>query len=133
MYVLFVGILNATRLAKIFDAGLVPFVQQVFSTSHRFQQDNDSKHSSKYIKHYLLEQGINWWKTPAESADLNPIECVWGSVKEHLRNTYKPRNLEDLKIGIKIFWKTLTPDVCTHYINHLHTVLLVVVAKQGGY
>ena len=45
--VLFGGILNATRLAKIIDAGLVPFVQQVFSTSHRFQQDNDLKQSSK--------------------------------------------------------------------------------------
>ena len=53
-------------------------------------------------------------------------------MKEHLQNTYKPRNLEDLKIGIKTFWKTLTPDVCTHYITHLHTVLPVVVAKQGG-
>ena len=129
--VLFVGILNATRLAKIFDAGLVPFVQQVFLTSHRFQQDNDPKHSSKYIRRYLQEKGINWWKTPAESPDLNPIECVWGSMKEYLRNTYKPRNLEDLKIGIKTFWKTLTPEVCTRYINHLHSVMPVVVAKQG--
>ena len=55
-------------------------------------------------------------------------------MKEYLRNTYKPRNLEDLKIGIKTFWKTLKPDVCTRYIhvNHLTTVLPVVVAKQGG-
>ena len=52
--VLFGGILNATCLAKIFDAGLVPFVRKVFSTSHRFQQDNDPKHSSKYIN------GIYW-------------------------------------------------------------------------
>ena len=58
--VLFGGILNATSLAKIFDVRLVPFVQQVLSTAHRFQQDNDPKHSSKYIKHYLLEQRINW-------------------------------------------------------------------------
>ena len=130
--VLFSGTLNATRLAKIFDAGLVPFVQQVFPAVHRFQQDNDPKHSSKYIKQYIKEKGINWWKTPAESPDLNPIECVWGSMKEYLRNSYKPRNLEDLKIGIKTFWKTLTPEICSRYINHLHTVMPVVVRKQGN-
>ena len=107
--VIFTGILNATRLAKIFDAGLVPFVQQVFPVSHRFQQDNDPKHSSNYIKRYLQENGVHWWKTPAESPDLNPIENAWGSLKEYLRNTYKPRNLEDLKTGIKTFWQTLTP------------------------
>ena len=68
--VLFAGILNATRLAKIFDAGLVSYVQQVFPVAHRFQQDNDPKHSSKYIKCYLQEE-----RTPAESPNLNLIVC----------------------------------------------------------
>ena len=68
----------------------------------------------------------------AESPDLNPIENVWGSMKEYLRNVYKPRGLDDLKCGIRQFWRTLTPTVCTRYINHLHTVMPVVIEKQVG-
>ena len=39
------------------------------------------------------EKGVNWWPTPAESLDINPIENVWGAIKETIRSTYKPRNL----------------------------------------
>ena len=46
-------------------------------------QDNDPKHTSRYAKH------INWWKTPASSPDLNPIENVWHTMKEYLRSDYK--------------------------------------------
>ena len=70
--------------------------------------------------------------TPAESPDLNPIENVWGSMKEFLRNAYKPRGLEELKSGIKEFWMKLTPEVCTKYINHLQTVIPIVIEKHGG-
>ena len=66
------------------------------------------------------------------SPDLNPIENVWGSMKEYLRNTYKPKGLEDLKKGIREFWKTLTPSVCTKYINHIHTVMPTVIERSGG-
>ena len=69
---------------------------------------------------------------PPESPDLNPIENVWGSLKEYLRNTCKPKGLEDLKIGIRQFWRTLTPVLCSHHINHLQKVMAAVVEKNGG-
>ena len=74
---------------------------------------------------------INWWKTPAESPDLNPIENVWASLKYYLRNQYKPTNLETLEQGIKKFWKLMTPEHCAKYISHLNKVMPVVVLKQG--
>ena len=56
-----------------------------------------------------------------------------GSVKEYLGNDYKPRGLEDLKLGIKEFWKKLTPAKCTKYIEHMQKVIPVVTEKQGGH
>ena len=109
---IFSGIMISTRYVEILQAGLVPFIQGTYPEGHRFQQDNDPKHCSRYTQSKLEELNINWWKTPPESPDMNPIENVWGSMKTFLRNEYKPRTLDALKNGIRAFWKTLTPAVC---------------------
>ena len=117
--VVFTGTLTATRYVDILEAALIPFFDQVYPDGHRFQQDNDPKHTSRYAKYYIEEKEINWFKTPASSLDLNPIELIWHAVKDYLRNEFKPKNLGELKAGIKEFWATLTPDVCKKYISHL--------------
>ena len=94
--------------------------------------DNDPKHTSKYIQQFFQMNHINWWKSPAESPDLNPIEKVWGSMKTYLRDKHKPRNLGELKEGLRTYWKKLTPEVCTRYIDHLQKVMPVVVKEQGA-
>ena len=130
--VIFTGIMNAERLATVFEAGLLPFIREHFLDTHRLQQDNDPKHASLYIENFFNDNGINWWPTPPESPDLNPIENVWGSLKQYLRNVYKPKNLDELKEGIKQFWATLTPTVCTRYIQHLKKVIPKVIEHEGG-
>ena len=130
--IMFTGIMNAERLAMIFEAGLLPFIEQKFSDGHRLCQDNDPKHSSRYIEEFFERKNVNWWPTPPESPDLNPIENVWGSLKQYLRNFYKPKNLEELKAGIEQFWVTLTPDVCKKYIGHLKKVIPKVIEVAGN-
>ena len=41
--------------------------------------NNDPKHTSRYIQGFFAEKVITWWRSPAESPDLNPIELVWGA------------------------------------------------------
>ena len=130
--VIFKGILTSTRYCEILETALLPFIQAAFSDGHRFQQDNDPKHTSNYTKYFLLNKCINWWETPAESPDLNPIENVWGSLKYYLQHQYKPKNLETLTEGINRFWSTMTPDVCRKYIDHLHKVMPRVVQLEGA-
>ena len=129
--IMFSGNMNAQRLKRILEAGLVPFINELFPAGHRLYQDNDPKHTSEYISDFFEEQGINWWATPPESPDLNPIENIWGSLKQYLRTTYKPRNLDELKSGIQQFWMTLTPEICQRYIGHIQRVIPKVVEVCG--
>lgn len=101
--VMFTGIMNAERLQTVLQARLLPFIREVYPDGHRLQQDNDPKHSSALIEDFFEENGVNWWPTPPESPDLNPIELIWGTLKQYLRNFYKPTNLEQLKAGIQQF------------------------------
>ena len=130
--IMFSGIMNARRLATILEAGLVPFISERFSDGHRLFHDNDPKHASGLIENFFECNNINWWPTPPESPDLNPIENVWGSLKQYLRNNYKPKNLQELKDGIEQFWVTLTPEVCKRYIDHIpKKVIPKIVDVQG--
>ena len=129
--VMFTGNMNAQRFKRILEVGLIPFINELFPMGHRLFQDNDPKHNSEYISDFFEEQGVDWWATPPESPDLNPIENIWGSLKQYLRTTYKPRNLDELKRGIQQFWMTLTPEVCRQYIGHIHKVIPKVVEVYG--
>ena len=103
-----------------------------FPDSHRYQQDNDPKHCANYTKNFFEENNVNWWRTPPESPNLNPIENIWGSMKNYLQHQYKPRDLDSLVEGIGTFWKSLTPKVCDAYIKLLHKVIPRVIAVDGA-
>ena len=77
------------------------------------------------------EVGINWWCTPPESPDLNPIENLWHELKDHLCGVIKPKNKQELIDGILSFWSTVDEHKCCKYIRHLRKVIRKVVEKGG--
>ena len=91
--VIFDGKMNATGFIEVLTAGLVPYLRKV-DTNPKFMQDNDPKHTSRRAGLWLDEKNINWWKTPAESPDLNPIENLWHELRvceESHKTTNKAR------------------------------------------
>ena len=81
---IFEGIMAAPLYCEILQQTLqqtvLPFIQEHFppppTTTHRFMQDNDPKHTSRVAQQFYTDSDINWWKTPAESPDINPIEST---------------------------------------------------------
>jgi len=108
------------------------FIQEELPDSHRFMQDNDSKHTSRRAAGFLSDEGVNWWKTPPESADLNPIENLWHKLKEYCRREVKPTNKSELIWGIKLFWDTVDVQQCCRYIDHLRKVIPQVIQVDGA-
>ena len=80
---IFDGIMNAERYISILELTLVPFVEENYPNGHRFMQDNDPKHTSRRAAAFFEEKGIQWWRTPPESLDANPIENLWHELKVH--------------------------------------------------
>ena len=129
---IFDGIMNAQLYVDILDRTLLPYIRTVFQDQHyRFMQDNDPKHTSKLAQHYFESVGVNWWKTPAESPDCNPIENLWHELKEYQRRVIKPHSKQELVDGILQFWETVDIPKCTQYIRHLRKVIPRVIEMNG--
>lgn len=93
---IFEGKMDAVLFCQILRRTFLPFLQEKFppGSSHRFMQDNDPKHCSRTAQTFYSEAGINWWRTPPESPDLNPIENVWHELKDYLRGVIKPAGID---------------------------------------
>ena len=75
--------MDADRYIQILEWTLLQFLREVMPNSHRFMQDNDPKHCSRKAQVFMAEHFINWWKTPPESPDCNPIENVCHELRVH--------------------------------------------------
>lgn len=119
-------------VGEILERGLLPFIERAFPDGYRLFQDNDPKHTSGVTKDYIQTKEINWWPSPPESPDLNPIEMMWHQLKHHLRVRVKPRTKDELVQGISNFWtERVTPEKCRKYISHLQKVVPIVIERQG--
>ena len=92
-------------------------------------QDNDPKHASGLTKEYFGGKGINWWYTPPERPDLNPIENIWGFMKRCLRDIRKPTNKESLIDEIRIFWNFWSVAKPKLFARNTYTTLKKVIPK----
>ena len=77
--VMFRGIMMATRYSDILSASLVPFLKENYP--HIICIKTTILNILVSMFNVLCGNRIQWWKSPAESPDLNPIELLWGSRK----------------------------------------------------
>lgn len=130
---IFEGIMAAPLYCEILEKTLLPFINDKFPPPnvHRFMQDNDPKHTSRAAQDFFQRNSVNWWRTPPESPDMNPIENLWHELKEFIRREVKPKNKDELIEGIMQFWDSVDVYKCCRYINHLKKVLPKVIEVRG--
>lgn len=130
---IFTGVMDSVIYQQILARNLLPFAQARFPDGYRVYQDNDSKHKSKSTKLWMEENNMleKVMVVPASSPDLNPIENVWGVMKDYLQRQIKPRTKDELVNGIRQYWKELTAEKCARFIDHIHKAIPKVVLNNG--
>jgi transposase len=76
-------------------------------------EDNDNSHGTRgnadnKCKQAKRRLGIKWEANPPESPDLNPIETIWRTVKQRLKNRGPIFDSSELKRAIQEEWDKIT-------------------------
>uniref|UniRef100_A0A3Q3WVD9 Tc1-like transposase DDE domain-containing protein n=1 Tax=Mola mola TaxID=94237 RepID=A0A3Q3WVD9_MOLML len=86
---------------------------------------NEQNLGSKPTKLMLTE-----W--PAQSPDLNPIENLWGDIKNAVSEA-KPRNVNELWTVVKESWSGITAERCHKLVDYMPHRCEAVIKKLWSY
>ncbi|KAL6740914.1 hypothetical protein Aduo_014222 [Ancylostoma duodenale] len=78
--------INSEYYCRILKQAYLPFLSAKYGGCARLVQDNAPAHTSGFTKTKLKEWAVDVLQWPAESPDLNPIELVWGNMKNAIRS-----------------------------------------------
>ena len=97
-----------------------------------FQEDNAPIHTATRVLNFFYNEGINVMDWPAKSPDLNPIENIWGLMKNYVAEKY-PKNLVELERLIKEAWEAIcTPDLCKKLFDSMYSRCEAVIYNKGA-
>ncbi|CAJ0951516.1 unnamed protein product [Ranitomeya imitator] len=127
------GILNQHGYHSILQRHAIPSGLHLVGPSFIFQQDNDSKHTSRLCKGYLTKKegdGVLRQMTwPPQSPDLNPSEMVWGDLDRRV-NAKRPTSAKHLWELLQDCWKTIPGDYLLKLIKRIPRVCKAVIKAK---
>ena len=126
--------MNAEVYTSILDDYLLSTVKYYKLKRNKlfFQQDGDSKHTSKAAHKWLNDNKIKVLKWPPQSPDLNPIEHLWQYLKKKLAS-YKtePRGILELWECVETEWDKIPADVCMNLIKSMPRRIEALLKAKG--
>lgn len=123
------GKLNGAGYRQILKTHMAPFLRKLKkdkNTEFIFQDDNARVHRAKVVKNYLSNTNIVMLDWPSQSPDLNPIENVWGHLKDKLASS-----LDHLFELVKQAWAEVDVNYLQKLVQSMPRRCKVVIKAKG--
>lgn len=119
---------------KLIEEELKPHIDDLYDdVSVIWQDDADPKHRSRYALDQIEEmfhERIEPEEQASKMSDIRPVENLWAYIKEKLEEE-EFSNLSSLKQRIVTIWKSITPAMCSKWINSIPKRLQALIEKKG--
>ncbi|KAL4469142.1 hypothetical protein ABPG72_005912 [Tetrahymena utriculariae] len=97
----------------------------------KFQQDGAPAHRPKAVSDFIKENGYQIHIHPPNSPDLNPIEKIWGYMKQSIEKKVI-HNKTELEDAIFEEWESLSLSKIQSSIDQLKQQIKLVIDEEGG-
>lgn len=130
----YTGTLDASDYQELLTKGLLPLIQKDFRRGgYLFQHDNAPPHRAHSTTTWLQTHGVNsipvgdW---PPYSADLNPIENLWGKLQKEM-DKMNITSREKYKKILRKKWNDLDKSIVTSLIDSMPNRLRDIIKLKG--
>ena len=120
--------MNSNMYCEILQQSMIPSLQELGSRVV-FQHDNDPKHTSKTTIALLKRLRVKVMDWPSMSPDLNPIEHLWGILKQKVE-VCKVSNTCQLRNVVMEEWKSIPVATCEALVNFTPRRVKAVLDKR---
>jgi transposase len=124
------GSINSEKYCQILNENLLPTINVLHPEGWTLMQDNATCHTSLKTKSWLKENEVAIMSWPACSPDLNPIENIWGLMKNKLERT-ENLNTSNWISQIQEIWDNLSHDLLRNLVNSMTRRLNLVIEANG--
>ena len=124
------GNMNSNMYCEILQQSMIPSLQKLGRRA-MFQHDNDPKHTSKMTTALLKRLRVKVMDWPSMSPELNPIEYLWGILKQKVE-VCKVSNICQLHV-IMEEWKSIPVATCEALVNSMPRRVKAVLDNDGDH
>lgn len=125
------GKMNAADYTDVLQNKMLPFAEDEMPLKWEFMQDNDPKHSARSVKTWFQQNEVLVMEWPSQSPDLNPIEHLWGVLKNKI-GSFKSKNKQELWEKIQETWYSIPPEVCANLVGSMNRRCQEVIKMKGS-
>ena len=123
--------MNSNMYCEILQQSMIPSLQKLCCKAV-FKHDNDPKHTSKTTTALLKRLRVKVMDWPIMSPDLNPIEHLWGILKQKVE-VRKVSNICQLYNIVMEEWKSTPVATCEALVNSMPRRVKAVLDNDGGH
>ena len=126
------GKMNSAHYVDMLSNNLFESARLMGLNKFIFQQDRDSKHTSKLTQGFFEENSIEVLNWSSQSPDMNSIEYIWALLKKNV-SFHEPKNIAELKYYIELEWTKISKNMCQNYALYFKKSALQLYLNKGGY